>query len=604
MDNTPNNQETQGFAQDQSIDLTQFVKADRAHPVEEPKIPEEKPAEITQVDTAVLKPAPVTSTPTTEMSPLEKMRRAQQSATAGMVVSNEEYKKGLENTEKTPIAYNDTRMNAINDSILEMDETMRKRKCVVIINQPETESEYTQMMLEIDSVQFTKDGPKFNFLGPNDKPAEPKFVRLRTAEDPTFEEEMDAKNKKLGLEPKTEEELNKEVDDAITYKEDGSVEINPLKNPDTLNTIDILIDKTGLGVDFIFTEEEKEKLIAADQIRVKEIEQVVLPMQIVEKKDLPATTMEKEVHAYQLSGAKYPVCFPASGFSAEMRGLSYGEMADVAVDPDLITAEKYRKRFSVIYNSMLNLSCSPFKDFEDFLKNFAYADIPMALFGSYRATNPEINQLQLRCNVDSCRKGFTHKFNTRSLLRFEQSSPLALEKHKELTLARPSELDGIYKRAAVRNAKIYQMPYSGYRVAVGQISCYDYLYKVLPVMDPERFQMDFPDDPNGTNQTNSFLLLCIPALYKPVKDGWEIIDDYKEMINTLYNFSPVEIKLLFNLARKILHAYDFTFSLGQVTCPHCKAVTPNLTIDMDTMVFQTYQLLMNTEIDVSSLQVL
>ena len=52
-----------------------------------------------------------------------------------------------------------------------------------------------------------------------------------------------------------------------------------------------------------------------------------------------------------------------------MKGMSYGEYADVALSMENVTFDQYYKRLSVIYNKMTNVSTGKFETFEDFLKN-------------------------------------------------------------------------------------------------------------------------------------------------------------------------------------------------------------------------------------------
>ena len=89
-------------------------------------------------------------------------------------------------------------------------------------------------------------------------------------------------------------------------------------------------------------------------------------------------SFQESVEEFEFANSKITVCFPGSGFRAQMKGMTYGEMGDVALSMDRVTFDQYYKRLSVIYNKMTNISTGPFKDFEDFLKNLCYAGIPMA----------------------------------------------------------------------------------------------------------------------------------------------------------------------------------------------------------------------------------
>lgn len=304
-----------------------------------------------------------------------------------------------------------------------------------------------------------------------------------------------------------------------------------------------------------------------------------------------------------MSNSKTTICFPASGFRAQMKGLTYGEMGDISLSMDNVTVDQYYKRLSIIYNKMFNINVGPFKSFEDFLKGFAYVDIPMALYGLYVATQPEIQQIQLRCGNNECDKTFNWEFATRSVLKLDNCSMEFLEKMEELSTAPASEYDNIHKNAAVNNSKYIKLPHSGFIVEMGIISAYEFLYNFIPVLDEETFKNAFGDDPNQVYMNNILLLSAIRSIRIPNADGsYTICEGYKEILEAIYNISPEEIQIIGALTSKFSSEYQSAFSFNNVVCPHCGNVTKDLEITMDDLVFQTYQRLMSTEIDVTNIQ--
>lgn len=598
-------EDTAGAVRDEDIDLSGFIKK------RQPSKKEEIPSTEVQTTTEVpISDAGSVSVKTEELSPLERMKRAGASS-KGLVVSNEKYNEGLEKTEKKAIMYNDDRVKAINESLSDMDDTLRKRKAVVILQRPVTSSEYTQMMVEIDAVKFDEAGvPRIELYdvhsddNENGKkiPKTPVFIRLRTKDDPTYEEEQEALEKEAKTLPKDQKGMNAALDKSLDVNEEGEVILEPLHVDGGLAAVSVLIDKTGFGAEFLFTEDERKKLIAADEIRLKEIEVVDLPAKVVRKEDyVPTESLQAEALKYTFANSVTAMCFPASGFRAEMRGLTYGELADIALDVQHTNVDQFYKRMTVVYNNMINISSGAFSSFDDFLENFAFADLPSALYGLYKSTQPELNTVDVRCLNENCRRSFSHTFSVTSLMRYEQTSPLALAKIEEL-LSQPSRAREIYENAPVRNVKIYKLPYSGCEVALSQISIADYIRNVVPTMDENNLRSLFGDDPNGTKYVISFLLTCVTAIYVPKDGSWVAHTNYRDILEVLYKLPPIETKYLFAMARKILNAYTVTFSLRDLRCPHCGAKIPNLVIDMDTLVFRTYQRLLSTEINVDSLQ--
>ena len=532
-------------------------------------------------------------------SPLEQMMQEQQEGNkgSGMVVTNEELEKGQEKTSFQNNAYNETRMNAIEERMKEMDATYEKRKNVVVLKFPEMETpQFTQMMMEIDSLKRREDGTLyFDIHNPDGSLKEPEYVRLRTEEDGPFVDAATDMALARGENSSTEE---KTTESENTEEENGE-EISDEKK----NIVNVLIDKTGLGIDFKFSEEEKAKLYEAQEIRLTEVE--FMDIESINMATRTDKSFQESVEEFEFANSKITVCFPGSGFRAQMKGMTYGEMGDVALSMDRVTFDQYYKRLSVIYNKMTNISTGPFKDFEDFLKNFSYADIPMALYGLYVATQPEIQQIQLRCGGDNCHKEFDWKFNTRSVLRLEDCSDTFLKKMEELATAPPTDYDKIRERSSVKTSKFIRLPYSKIIVELGLVSAYEFLYNFIPATDPDTFRAAFGDDPNNIYTQNLLLLSTLRSVRVPLKDGsYVLYDTYKDMLDAIYDISPEEIKIITAISNKLMGEYQSTFAIKNVVCPHCGNETKVVEVTMDDLVFQTYQRLMTTEINVENMQVL
>lgn len=531
------------------------------------------------------------------VSPLEAAMNAPHEN--GLVITKEEYEKGLEQGPKENMAMTTERVEEMENKVSELDDTMKKRKAVIVIKQAMTQTDYVEMMNEIHSVHFDEnDKAYFDYKDTNGNPVTPRFVRIRTDNDITFEEE--SKYTKLASDEEKAEVLanNENVN---TNNEKNTID----KPSDELavkkdNIIKILIDKTGFGTDFHFTDDEKKKIFDAQEIRLTEVSKLDIESIKAKKSDI---SFQDSIKAYQMSNSKTTICFPASGFRAQMKGLTYGEMGDISLSMDNVTVDQYYKRLSIIYNKMFNINVGPFKSFEDFLKGFAYVDIPMALYGLYVATQPEIQQIQLRCGNNECDKTFNWEFATRSVLKLDNCSMEFLEKMEELATAPASEYDNIHKNAAVNNSKYIKLPHSGFIVEMGIISAYEFLYNFIPVLDEDTFKNAFGDDPNQVYMNNILLLSAIRSIRIPNADGsYTICEGYKEILEAIYNISPEEIQIIGALTSKFSSEYQSAFSFNNVVCPHCGNVTKDLEITMDDLVFQTYQRLMSTEIDVTNIQ--
>ena len=89
----------------------------------------------------------------------------------------------------------------------------------------------------------------------------------------------------------------------------------------------------------------------------------------------------------------------------------------------------------------------------------------------------------------------------------------------------------------------------------------------------------------------------------PKNPGTYILcEGYKDILDAIYNINPEEIKILASISAKIQREYQVFFSFGDVVCPHCKNVTKDLELTIDDLVFQTYQRLLSTEIDLTNIR--
>jgi hypothetical protein len=525
-----------------------------------------------------------------KLSPLEQMKADKAANTTGLVVDNEKLKQG---DLRNPIE-NDDRLNDFKKEEAQLDSMIDKRKYAVQIRQPQNQFEFSQLTREIDAIVVENGKASINLIDGHGEKIEPQFIRLRTENDPEYGTVSD---RSISNTEVPQQNTNTEVED-ITSNDDTT---NNNQNDDMKDVIKVIIDKTGFGTDFMFNEEEKKKVVESSEIRLTEVS--FMDIETLTAKTDVASSYQDAINAYNLSNSQTTVCFPASGFRASMKGMTYGELADVSLNMESVTADQYRKRLTVIYNKMTNISTGPFESFDDFLRGFAYVDIPMALYGLYVSTQPEVQQIQLRCGKDTCNKTFDWGFSTRSVLRLEKCSKKFLLKMEELVQAKPEEYQSIRANSAVMKSKFIQLPYSKFVIEMGVISAYEFLNNFIPILDEEKFHQTFGADENGVYLNSVLLLTTVRSVRIPKGDGtYSLCNTYKSILDAIYSIMPEEIKLVQSFANVLTSEYNSAFSFGDVTCPHCGNVTKDLDLTMDDLVFQTYQRLISTEINVENIQ--
>ena len=506
---------------------------------------------------------------------LEKAKEAQQQK--GLIVSNKE----LEEKNKVKAPGNKSIMDGMSeaDSYAAEQDNMIKTASQIALTQPvKTAEQMVKLIDELDNVAKT---------GQVSEDSE--FIRNKT------EEELAQGDRHAASDFK--------IDKPTGTVQDGQTADTDEGESDHRKIVDILIDRTGYGDGKVeFTDEEREKMVNASMIRVKEVEEVDLASITVRR---PDKSFLEETQEHQFARSIAPIAFPASRFTAKMAGLSYGEMGDISFDPEKATFEQVRKRLTVIYNKMRNPSCGKFESFDDFLKKFSYTDIDFALFALAVATFPELDDINMRCNNSACMKNFNHQFQPRTLISYEYMSDKVLSVYRELNDATPERLNEMVNESPTRNIRRFKLPESGFVVSIGIASAYDYLYTVAPNVLGDKFKDNHPDDVNGVLNLNSALLNLIRSVLVPNGDGtYTEYDDFEDMIQALYMIKPREIMVLANILQKYYSAYTVVFTLRNVKCPHCGQVTPVVPVNIGTVLFQVYGRLMNTEVELDNISVL
>ena len=555
---------------DESLDIMSIVKTKKASSA---SVEDEKPLEK---DTAVKK-----------ITPLERMMQEnEKNNSKGLVATNEELEKG--SGQIKDFSMNDERLKSMDDAVEDLNETLRRRAAIVVTKQPKTDQEQRELMYEIDCVYFKENGEAYiDCRDNNEQPVAPKYIRLRTPEDPEFDkstfQNVDA---------------NQKLDDKGETSENNKSNEISAEDTEKKETLNILIDKTGLGINYDFSDEEREKIRTADEILLTEVEELDI-------ETINAMTTDKSyqevINEYESSNSLTAMSFPASGFRAQMKGLTYGEMSDIILSLENVTFDQYMKRMSVLYNKMINISTGPFKSFEDFLKGISYIDIYLAIYGVYISTYPDVQQISLNCG--GCHHDFDTSFKTRSLLRLDKCSNLYLQKMKELAVTPPDKHDEIRKNALVNKSKYIKLPYSKYIVELGIASAYDFIYNVIPLLNEDTFIQAFGEDPNGSYIKNIMLLTCVRSIRVPDMEGkYVLCSNYKDILEAIYRLSPEDMKIISAYYNKISDEYRVPFALENVECPHCGRVQPLVEIDVEDLVFQTYQRLTSTSINVKNIR--
>lgn len=528
----------------------------------------------------------------------------------GMVVTNQELKDGEKKPLKSPIDGDERRLEGYADAESDYDRALRSRKMLRQKRVVANEIDHANMMDELISLN-PDELEKLQQQMPDGAPLKLKFFDLapingdtqasQTDPDESVEYVQEIPAKETEEKPKTEEEpvipdnplidtetIERNKQDALrTEEEHGKI-------------VKVIIDKTNLGMPAVFDDVERDIILNASQIDLVEVETLDINTITIKK---PPKSFVEAISAYESSGTQVAMVFPCSRFRATLGGLTYGEMADIALSIDNTTYDSERKKLSIIYNKMKNISIGQFDSFDDFLDGFAYADIDLATYALYIASTAEQDRMTLRCGKDDCLRGFNVPFRARSLLDLDACSEVFLKMTKEVAEVNGESAKELRKTSPILNQKVIKLPNSEWLVKIGMMNCRDYLDGIVKNGTVEEFRKTHENDINNVSYQNIVFLQTVRGICIPDGNGgyWEY-DSYEDILEALYIMNPADFQMLGTILNKYVEDYTVQFSVKNVTCPHCKTISDVVPINIDTMVFRAYQRRVNTTVNLEKLQ--
>lgn len=510
-------------------------------------------------------------------SPIDRAMKHQEK---GLIVDKDEMTNG--EPELRANYDTDESRKGFDEKVNELSEDAKKAQAVIAIKKPENEIETVEMMDELSNIT----------LDDNGKAIVPEGSKYFVAKDNV---------------DKIPEKVNEENSSAVAT--DTSLEDDEEKK----KIVQILIDKTGLGANIELDENEKKVVDESTEIRLVEVEDKELKTATVVRDNDDDLSFMESVEKYQLSVSKTSMIFPLSGFSADMSGLSYGEFADITLDVSDESSDEYDfdknwKMLSVVYEKMKNISSGPFKNFEDFLKKFAWKDLPLAIYALLISTQPETDTLSMRCNEPKCKKAFTHKYSTRSLIDFSSSEKPYLQLIDKVANAKGHDRFKVAEESLVRNIKKIALPSRMYVLEIGPASCWDYLYGICEAFS--EFQSLSEEEREAQSDEflkqvyYSMMLYIIRAIDVKDENGvWHRITNYKKIFEIFdKHMTPADFNVVRAITSKSEEDYKIRFTLKNIVCPHCGAVTPSIDIEPKELVFQIQQTMSNTQITLKDFQ--
>lgn len=368
--------------------------------------------------------------------------------------------------------------------------------------------------------------------------------------------------------------------------------------------IQVIIDKTGLGTTTInFTDEEKAKLRLASQINLVEISDESLKTIDVETPDDGFLNTVKN-DLYKVLGTSTSVPLVGSRYRATVRGLSFGEVMNLAMSTNITNLDELNMRLSTIYQAITNTSIGMFTSYDEFLKHTAMIDIRMYVYALYVATNPEIMTVGIECKKDDCGHTFVQDFTPRHLMDYNNLSDYFISIMNTVLTVDKAEARNFHTQSSLITKKRIELPESKIKCDLGLVSCYDMIHNRLPFLhEIEKVLTEkYPDDVNQIRAMIPVFAEIVSGIIITDEDGRShYITDLMAISDILFNVPYTDFDILMEIGNQNGADYNYDFSVRDVTCPKCGTFTKRVILNLDDEIFTQLQTRRNSRINPKSL---
>ena len=95
----------------------------------------------------------------------------------------------------------------------------------------------------------------------------------------------------------------------------------------------------------------------------------------------------------------------------------------------------------------------------------------------------------------------------------------------------------------------------------------------------------------------------ITSISIPDENGEYIeFEEFNDIIEALYHLDPVDFDIVKTLVYEYSQEYNYEFGVKNIKCPHCGNVTDYVSVDLDRLVFLSYQRRLTTNVKVKNVE--
>lgn len=341
----------------------------------------------------------------------------------------------------------------------------------------------------------------------------------------------------------------------------------------------VVIEKSVPG-ELNFSEEEKEKLVKADYIELREIDTLEIPTKVVKvERGTIGSLIEKKIRRFTTEMAMF-----VSGYVATIKALTPGDILDIVYPTGEDTVQQSLFRWSKIYNAVESTSIGKMS-FDQFCHNTSELDYNLFLLAILIATySTEKQSIEIICRQDTHGKDgyrFKEEINYKELMRVDMLDDRAAElivntAEASKTIESAKEW---HQKAPLLTRKYYKLP-SGIIFAVQLESVYDSINNHYNSIEEKVKE-------SRINARFALIAKYIPRLYVPDEETGEtmLLEDIRDIIEYMRTMSPDDMEIINNKVIESVEGLDVKFGIKDVVCPSCGDKTELVEINLENELF-------------------
>lgn len=275
-----------------------------------------------------------------------------------------------------------------------------------------------------------------------------------------------------------------------------------------------------------------------------------------------------------------------SAYAAYMTALNNSELR--SLDDSEVDSITYRKRLAKLLHKHMNDTSIGKFDFPTFERITSYFDLETLIYGVYCKTYPYDNKYTIpRCPGKDCGQEYQTIINNNTLVETRKKNEV-FDRINDILQSVKNPND-VVKASLLSKTKRVIVPEKKIIFDIRIPSIYNYLEETMVHIDKTMAD----ENPAAVGTSIFVKTMYVPDLLKYQKEGklsYIPVNDRKLIINTLINLSLKDSTELTNAIDEIGEKYKVTYSLKDVTCPHCGHVIPEIPLSMEEMLFLTFRL--------------